>query len=106
MACGRRPSKQRSAARDFPDIERGCNDGSRACPAGGQLCGQVDRAAPGGASGVLPRAVAQKNGSKNPLNINDLQHNVVAATATTVRNASIGAAVELSPRASRRFADG
>jgi hypothetical protein len=55
---------------------------------------------------VLPRAAAQKNGSKNPLNINDLQHNVVAATATTVRNASIGAAVELSPRASRRFANG
>jgi hypothetical protein len=54
----------------------------------------------------LARPAAQKNGTKKPLNINHLQHNIVAAKVTTVRNASIGAAVERSPRASGRFADG
>jgi len=53
-----------------------------------------------------PRLAAQKKGSKIPLNINDLQHNVAAAKATSVRNASIGAAVERSPRAGGRSVDG
>jgi ribosomal protein L29 len=52
------------------------------------------------------RLAAQKNGTENPLNINELQHTIAAARVTTVRNASIGAAVELSPRASRRSLDG
>ena len=104
MACGRRPSKQRRAARDFPDIARRCNDRSRVASTGGQLCGQV---APAGArrrqTRAWPRPAAQKNGTEKPLNINHLQHSIAAAEATTVRNASIGAAVELSPRASGRF---
>jgi ribosomal protein L29 len=52
------------------------------------------------------RLAAQKNGTENPLNINELQHTIAAARVTTVRNASIGAAVELSPRANRRSLDG
>jgi hypothetical protein len=52
------------------------------------------------------RPVAQKNGMKNLFQINNLRHNVAAAKGTTVRNASIGAAVELSPRPSRRSRDG
>jgi len=54
----------------------------------------------------LPRSAAQKKGSKFMLNINDLPHNAAAAKVTSVRNASIGAAVERSPRASGRSLDG
>jgi hypothetical protein len=72
----------------------------------GQLCGQVDPSASAGARLGLLRFAAQKNGSEKPLNINELQHIIAAARVTTVRNASIGAAVELSPRASRRSLDG
>ena len=54
----------------------------------------------------IARPAAQKNGTKKPLNINHLQHRIAAAEVTTVRNASIGAAVERSPRASGRFVDG
>jgi hypothetical protein len=54
----------------------------------------------------LSASAAQKNGTKKPLKINDLQHTTAAGRVTTVRNASIGAAVELSPRASRRSVDG
>ena len=54
----------------------------------------------------LARAAAQKNVTKKPLNINHLRHSTAAAKATTVRNASIGAAVERSPRASGRSVDG
>ena len=54
----------------------------------------------------LARSAAQKNGTKKSFNINHLQHNIVATKVTTVRNASIGAAVERSPRASGRFVDG
>ena len=53
-----------------------------------------------------PRSAAQKKGSKILLNINDLQHNVAAARATSVRSASTGAAVERSLRASGRSVDG
>jgi len=51
-------------------------------------------------------SIAQKSGTENTLYINSLQHIVAARRVTTVRNASIGAAVELSPRASRRSVDG
>ena len=55
---------------------------------------------------ALARLIAQKSGTENIINIKDLQYSVGAGGVTTVRNASIGAAVELSPRASRRFVDG
>ena len=54
----------------------------------------------------IARPAAQKNGTKKPLNINHLRHSIAAAKATTVRNPSIGAAVEWSPRASGCFVDG
>jgi hypothetical protein len=69
----------------------------------------VDKSVPSppGALRVAPAGlIAQKNGTENLLNIKYLQHSVEAGRATTVRNASIGAAVELSPRASRRSVDG
>jgi hypothetical protein len=106
MACGRQPSKRRPAGRDFPDIGWGSRDVSLAAFAGGQLCGQVGRSPSTALRVQLAGFIAQKNGTENPLNINDLQHSIGAARVTTVRNASIGAAVELSPRASRRSADG
>jgi hypothetical protein len=55
---------------------------------------------------ALAGSAAQKNGTKKALNINHLQHRIAAVEVTTVRNASIGAAVERSLRASGCFADG
>jgi hypothetical protein len=52
------------------------------------------------------RLVALKNGTRKPLYINDLQHNPAASEVISVRNASIGAAVELSPRAGGCSVDG
>jgi hypothetical protein len=49
---------------------------------------------------------AQKNGTENPLNINHLRRSTAVSKVTTVRSASIGAAVERSPRASGCFVDG
>jgi hypothetical protein len=79
---------------------------TRVASAGGQLCGQLDLTpASAGPDGLRGRP-AQKNGTRNPLYINDLQHDTVAGEDITVRNASIGAAVELSRRASHRSVDG
>ena len=64
------------------------------------------RQALGASKRGLGRFAAQKNSTEKPLNINHLQHGIAAAGVTTVRNAKIGAAVDRSPRAGGRFADG
>ena len=64
------------------------------------------RQRPSAAKRRLAWSTAQKNSTQKPLNINYLQHKPAAVKVTTVRNASIGAAVERSLRTSGCFADG
>ena len=106
MACGRRRPEQRRAGRDFPDIARRCDDLSGLDSTVDNFVDKTRRQAASGFKRADTRLAAQKNGTKKPLNINHLQHRIAAAEVTTVRNASIGAAVERSPRASGRFVDG
>jgi hypothetical protein len=106
MACGRRPPKLRRAARDFPDIRGRRSDAGALGQGVDNFVDKLLRCPLGAMNRGLGRLDAQKNSTKNPLNINHLQHSIAAARVTTVRNASIGAAVDRSPRAGGRFVDG
>jgi hypothetical protein len=71
----------------------------------GQLCGQ-----PGFAAARLQhrrdaRQIAEELSREKPFHINDLLHPRAACEGISVVSASIGAAVELSGRSSRGFAD-
>jgi hypothetical protein len=90
----------------FRTSGRCSNDLPRVGPQVDNFVDKLPRQGLGAVKSGLGRPAAQKNGTKNSLNINHLQHSIAAEKVRTVRNASIGAAVERSPRASGRSADG
>jgi hypothetical protein len=106
MACGRRRPEQRRAGRDFPDIARRCDDLSGLDSTVDNFVDKTRRQVASGFKRVDTRPAAQKNGTEKSLKINHLRRAAAVSKVTTVRNASIGAAVERSPRASGCFVDG